>query len=75
MTNARTSDAEGRELAARAERARRAGDPARARELAHGASLAESARVQLCLQAGCRLNPRRKRPNAYQLLLNPPGAA
>ncbi len=31
--------------------------------------------VQSCLQAGCRINSRRKAPNTYQLLLNLPEAA
>ena len=29
--------------------------------------------IQFCLQAGCRVNSRRKAPNTYQLLLNLPG--
>lgn len=31
--------------------------------------------IQRCLQAGCRINHRRKAPNTYQLLLNLPEAA
>lgn len=29
--------------------------------------------IRCCLNAGCRLNPRKKKPNAYQLLLDPNG--
>lgn len=31
--------------------------------------------IQRCLQAGCRMNPRHRQPNTYQLLLNLPEVA